>query len=194
VGHAGRSVDSRSEFQDLVHQHVNSLYNYALVLARQDAEDLLQESLVRAYRGFHAFDRSQSFRPWIFTIMRNLQIDRLRQRRPPDESPREQKEAEPVLSLDHPLCSIPLAPEDILLRRETVEQVRDAIRHLPPLLREIVELRDIEGLTYREIATVVRCPVGTVMSRLYRGRNLLRTYLVEPRERRDEKGIGARNK
>jgi RNA polymerase sigma-70 factor (ECF subfamily) len=188
-------VDSGPEFQDLVHQHLNSLYNYALVLARQDAEDLLQESLARAYQGFHAFDRSQSFRPWIFTIMRNVQIDRLRQRRPQpsDEPPGDLKEAEPVVSLDNPLCSIPLAPEDILLRRETVEQVREAIRHLPPLLREIVELRDIEGLSYREIATIVRCPVGTVMSRLYRGRNLLRTYLVEPRERRGEKGIGVRN-
>jgi RNA polymerase sigma-70 factor, ECF subfamily len=185
-------VDSGSEFQDLVHQYLNSLYNYARVLARQDAEDLLQESLVRAYGGFHRFDRSQSFRPWILTIMRNVQIDRLRRRRlQPSEEPLEyQKEVEPVVSLDNPLCSIPLAPEDILLRRETVEQVREAIRHLPPPLREIVELRDIEGLSYREIATIVSRPVGTVMSRLYRGRNLLRTYLVEPRERPGEKGIG----
>lgn len=188
-------MDSSSEFQDTVHQYLDSLYNYALVLARQDAEDLLQESLARAYRGFRAFDRSQSFRPWIFTIMRNVQIDRLRRRRlqPSDEALGRPKEAEPVVSLEDPLCSIPLAPEDILLRRETVEQVREAIRHLPPLLREIVELRDIEGLSYREIATIVSRPVGTVMSRLYRGRNLLRTYLVEPRERRGEKGIGVRN-
>ncbi len=188
-------MDSRSEFQDLVHQYLDSLYNYAHVLARRDAEDLLQESLARAYGGFPAFDRSQSFRPWIFTIMRNVQIDRLRRRRlqAPEEPLEHEKEAEPVASLDNPLCSIPLAPEDILLRRETVEQVREAIRHLPPLLREIVELRDIEGLSYREIATIVSRPVGTVMSRLYRGRNLLRTYLVEPRERPGEKGIGVRN-
>jgi len=87
--------------------------------------------------------------------------------------------------VESPLCSIPLAPEDILLRREAVEQVREAIRHLPPLLREIVELRDIEGLSYHEIATILSRPVGTVMSRLYRGRNLLRTYLVEPPQRPD---------
>ena len=112
-------MDSRSEFQDLVHQYLDSLYNYAHVLARRDAEDLLQESLARAYGGFPAFDRSQSFRPWIFTIMRNVQIDRLRRRRlqAPEEPLEHEKEAEPVASLDNPLCSIPLAPEDILLRR-----------------------------------------------------------------------------
>jgi len=188
-------VDSRSELQDLVDKYLNSLYNYALVLARQDAEDLLQESLARACKGFHAFDRSQGFKPWIFTIMRNAQIDRERRRRahPMDEPLGGEKEAEPVASLESPLCSIPLAPEDILLRRETVEQVRAAIRHLPPLLREIVELRDIEGLSYREIATIVNRPVGTVMSRLYRGRNLLRTYLVEPPRRPGETAIGLRH-
>ena len=186
-------MDSRSEFQDLVHKHLNSLYNYALVLARQDAEDLLQESLVRAWEAFHAFDRSKSFKPWVFTIMRNAQIDRQRRRRthPADAPLGDEKEAEPVV--ESPLCSIPLAPEDILLRREAVEQVREAIRHLPPLLREIVELRDIEGLSYHEIATILSRPVGTVMSRLYRGRNLLRTYLVEPPQRPDGKEIGVRN-
>src|SRR5437773_455646 len=88
--------------------------------------------------------------------MRNAQIDRQRRRRthPADEPQGSEKEREPVVSMESPLCAIPLAPEDILLRRETVEQVREAIRHLPPLLREIVELRDIEGLSYREIATI----------------------------------------
>jgi RNA polymerase sigma-70 factor, ECF subfamily len=190
-------VDNGSEFQDLVQKYLNSLYNYALVLVRQadGAEDLLQETLTRAYQGFHAFDRLQSVKPWIFTIMRNVHIDRQRRRRaqPPEEPLGSEKEAEPVVSTESPLCSIPLAPEDILLRRETVEQVREAIRHLPPLLREIVELRDIEGLSYREIAAIVSRPVGTVMSRLYRGRNLLRTYLVESPRRPGEKEIGARN-
>ncbi|OLC15550.1 MAG: hypothetical protein AUH29_07555 [Candidatus Rokubacteria bacterium 13_1_40CM_69_27] len=190
-------MDRGSEFQDLVPKYLNSLYNYALVLTRraEDAEDLLQESLVRAYDGLHTFDRSLSFKPWIFTIMRNVQIDRQRRRRrQPSERPlRDEEEAEPVVSMENPLCSIPLAPEDILVRRETVERVREAIRHLPPVLREIVELRDIEGLSYRDIATIVSRPVGTVMSRLYRGRNLLRTYLVEPAQRPGENRIGVRN-
>src|SRR5207247_10100533 len=97
-----------------------------------EAEALLQESLVRAYEAFHAFDRSQSFKPWIFTIMRNAQIDRQRRRRnhPADEPLGSEKEREPVVSMESPLCAIPLAPEDILLRRETDYQGRDAIRQL----------------------------------------------------------------
>jgi RNA polymerase sigma-70 factor (ECF subfamily) len=83
--------------------------------------------------------------------------------------------------LDSPLYSIPLAPEDILLREEAIEEVRAGIRRLPLLMREVVELRDIEELSYRDIAAIIDRPIGTVMSRLYRGRNLLRTYLVEPR-------------
>jgi RNA polymerase sigma-70 factor, ECF subfamily len=189
-------MDRRSEFQGLVRTYLDSLYNYALVLTRraEDAEDLLQESLVRAYQGFDTFDRSLSFKPWILTIVRNVQSDRWRrQRARPLEESLGPDEAEPVVPMEGPLFSIPLAPEDILLRRETVAQVRDAIRRLPPLLREIVELRDIEGLTYREIAAVVGRPIGTVMSRLYRGRNLLRTYLIETSPRPAEKGIGVRH-
>jgi RNA polymerase sigma-70 factor, ECF subfamily len=190
-------VDRGSEFQDLVRKYLDSLYNYALVLTRQveAAEDLLQESLVRAYDGFHTFDRAQTFKPWIFTIIRNAQIDRQRRQRvrPSEEPLGREEEAEPVVSMESPLCSIPLAPEDILVRRETVEQVRGAIRRLPPLLREVVELRDIEGLAYREIAAIVSRPIGTVMSRLYRGRNLLRTYLVERPQRPGERGVGVRS-
>jgi RNA polymerase sigma-70 factor (ECF subfamily) len=70
-----------------------------------------------------------------------------------------------------------LDPEEILLRRLAIAEVRSAIRRLPPVLRETVELRDIEGLSYREIAGVIGRPIGTVMSRLSRGRNLLRETL-----------------
>jgi RNA polymerase sigma-70 factor (ECF subfamily) len=177
-------VDRGVDYQGLVLSHLDSLYNYALVLTRrsEDAEDLLQEVLARGFQGFASFDRSLSFKSWMFTIIRNAYIDRFRrQRRLPPEEPLWASGEEPVLSLDNPLCSVPLAPEDLLLRREAIEQVREAIRRLPEEMREVVELRDVEGLSYREIAHIVNRPVGTVMSRLYRGRNLLRTCLVELR-------------
>jgi RNA polymerase sigma-70 factor (ECF subfamily) len=193
----GRGVGTGPEFEDLVRKYLDSLYNYALVLTRQaeDAEDLLQESLVRAYQGFDTFDPSLNFKPWIFTIMRNVQIDRHRRRRvrPTEEPLGGDEDAGPAVPMEGPLYSIPFAPEDILLRRETVEQVREAIRRLPAPLREIVELRDIEGLSYREIATIVSRPIGTVMSRLFRGRNLLRTHLVEPLPRPGEPGVSVRH-
>jgi RNA polymerase sigma-70 factor (ECF subfamily) len=78
------------------------------------------------------------------------------------------------------LYPVPLNPEEILLRRLTVEEVREAIRRLPPVWREVVQLREMEGLAYREIAQVIGKPIGTVMSRLYRGRNLLRSFLQDP--------------
>lgn len=177
-------MDSGVEYQGLVLSHLDSLYNYALVLTRrsEDAEDLLQEVLVRGFQGFASFDQTLSFKGWMFTIIKNAYIDRFRrQRRLPPEEPLWASGEEPVLSLDNPLCSVPLAPEDLLLRREAIEQVREAIRRLPEEMREVVELRDVEGLSYREIAHVVNRPIGTVMSRLYRGRNLLRTCLVELR-------------
>jgi RNA polymerase sigma-70 factor, ECF subfamily len=177
-------VDSGVEYQGLILGHLDSLYNYALVLTRrsEDAEDLLQEVLVRGFQGFASFDQTLSFKGWMFTIIKNAYIDRFRrQRRLPPEEPLWAAGEEPVLSLDNPLCSVPLAPEDLLLRREAIEQVREAIRRLPEEMREVVELRDVEGLSYREIAHVVNRPIGTVMSRLYRGRNLLRTCLVELR-------------
>lgn len=163
-------------FEELILKCLDSLYGYALALTRnpQDAEDLLGECIVRAWERFESYDPRLGFKPWIFTVMRHLHVDRLRQSRPLEATATEEDAEAP-----NPLYAIPLAPEDILARRETVDQVREAIRRLPPPLREVVELRDIEGLSYREIAAVIGRPVGTVMSRLYRGRNLLRTYLLE---------------
>jgi RNA polymerase sigma-70 factor, ECF subfamily len=175
-------VDNVSEFQRYVSEGLDSLHNYVSLLARapEDPDDLLQESLIRGLRGFDSFDRELPFKAWMFGIIRNTHIDRHRRRkaRPLEDALEEEVSAH---ALDSPLYSIPLAPEDILLRRETIEQVREAIRRLPLLMREVVELKDIEGLSYRTIAAIIDRPVGTVMSRLYRGRNLLRTYLVEPR-------------
>jgi RNA polymerase sigma-70 factor, ECF subfamily len=178
----GTPVDKGAEFQACVRASLDSLHNYALLLARppEDHEDLLQDSLIRGFRGFDSFDRALPFKAWMFGIIRNTYIDRYRHRKlRPLEEPLDDEQ--PSASMDSPLYSIPLAPEDILLRQEAIEQVRAGIRRLPLLMREVVELRDIEELSYRAIATIIDRPIGTVMSRLYRGRNLLRTYLVEPR-------------
>jgi RNA polymerase sigma-70 factor (ECF subfamily) len=175
-------VDKGAEYQVYVRGCLDSLHNYAQLVARppEDYEDVLQEALIRGFQGFDTFDRALPFRAWMLAIIRNTCIDRHRRRRlqPLEESLDDERSAE---SVDSALYSIPLAPEAVLLRQETVEQVREGIRRLPLLLREVVELRDIEGFSYRTIATIIGRPVGTVMSRLYRGRNLLRANLVEPR-------------
>ncbi|MBI3028523.1 MAG: sigma-70 family RNA polymerase sigma factor [Candidatus Rokubacteria bacterium] len=168
------------EFQDLVRTNLDSLYNYAQVLARfqSDAEDLLQETLLRAFRAFSSFKRELSFKVWLFKIMKNARIDR--DRRVRVRPVEEEWKAEDDLARDVLVYPVPLNPEEILLRRLTLEEVREAIRRLPIILREVVELREIEGLSYQQIAEVIDRPIGTVMSRLYRGRHLLRSSLQEP--------------
>ncbi len=176
------SPNEGADFHRLTLDHLDSLYNYARVLTRkpEDAEDLLHEALARAFRAFRRFDPLLSYKAWMFTIIKNAHIDHQRRRRNGAVEDSGGEWAVEALSAESPLSSIPLAPDDILLRQETIGQVRDAIRRLPPALQEVVELRDIEGFSYQEIARIVDRPLGTVMSRLYRGRNLLRTYLVEP--------------
>ena len=183
-------------FQELVERHFDALYNYARMLTRSlaEAEDLFQETLVRALRGVKTFDRSRNIKVWLLKVMKNVYVDECRRlKRMPMIEPldREPKVAQHDAG-DSWLSNTPLNPEEILLRRLAIEQVRNAIRHLPPFLREVVELRDIEGLSYQEIADIIETPVGTVMSRLFRGRNLVRAFLLddkgckaEPRTSRD---------
>lgn len=159
------------------------MYNYALILRKNgpEADDLLQETLLRAYRAFGSFKRHLSFKVWLFKIMKNAHLDWGRRLRlHPEEEWKGGEAVAQEVTKDLLLFPVPLTPEEILLRRVTVQEVREAIRRLPTILREVVELREIEGLSYQEIADIIDRPIGTVMSRLYRGRNLLRLFLQEP--------------
>jgi len=185
-----------SDFERLVLEQLDSFWNYALGLTgREDhADDVLQGALARGFERFNLFDRSLSFKAWMFTIIRHTHVDHLRKgeaRRHNGTPERALEEGTPSGS-ESPLYAIPLDPEALLVHRESVERLQEAIQHLPADFREVVELRDVEGLSYREIAVVVKRPIGTVMSRLYRGRNLLRSSLVEakPGEKRAESNRG----
>jgi RNA polymerase sigma-70 factor (ECF subfamily) len=185
-----------TEFERLVLEQLDSFWGYALGLTgREDrAEDVLQDALTRGFERFELFDRSLSFKAWMFTIIRHTHVDHLRKagaRRFINRGSELLDEGIPAAPAS-PLYAIPLDPEALLVHRESVERLQEAIQQLPAEMREVVELRDIEGLSYREIAVVVKRPIGTVMSRLYRGRNLLRSSLVEakPGEKRAESGLG----
>jgi RNA polymerase sigma-70 factor (ECF subfamily) len=172
-----------SDFERLVLEQLDSFWSYAISLTgRADqAQDLLQDAMARGFERFALFDRSLSFKAWMFTIIRNLHVDHLRRAggRRLAEAPEWLESASASEVAESSLYAIPLDPEAILAQRESVERLREAIRLLPAEMREVVELRDIEGLSYREIAEIVKRPIGTVMSRLYRGRNLLRSLLVQ---------------
>ena len=157
--------------------HLDSLYHVALRLTRNraEAEDVVQEACLRAFRSFHSFNPGTNCRAWLFTILRNVFLNRVR------THGREVLEAEMggldnVESASEP--HVDRNPEEQFLQTMLHGDVDRALTALPLPFREAVMLVDIEGLTYREVAEVLSCPIGTVMSRLSRGRALLRRALA----------------
>lgn len=168
-------------------EHLDSLYGYALTLTRDvtEAEDLVQETYVRAASATNRPGADSNLKGWLFVIMRNAWLNHLRHK---NNGPRfvELELGEPAIDTAHE------NPHVVYLRKLEREQVREAIENLPHAYREIVVLRDIEGFTYQEIATVLDCPAGTVMSRLGRAREKLRKTL-QPRTRRIDYGLTRRS-
>lgn len=168
------------EFESLVLEHVDLLYAVALRLTRNpaDAEDLTQNTFVKALRFHDKFKAGTYIKAWLLTILRNTFINEYRRKaRRPIEVELSGIEAAPELL---PEMEGLLEPhhgrrEDLL---ELVDDpVRKAVESLPDDFREAVIMADLEDMSYKEIADIMKCPLGTVMSRLYRGRKLLRDAL-----------------
>lgn len=149
------------------------LYRYARSLCRDPAaaEDLVQETFRRALSANRkpANATLENVRPWMFTIMRHIWQNELRQR---SHDPLLASAAAILVSAE------PETPEGVLTRKMIRSEVRHALEALPEAYREVVVLREIESMSYSEIAAIIQCPVGTVMSRLARGRALLRELLA----------------
>ena len=163
-------------FDELVLPHLDAAYNYARWLTKNDAEaeDVVQDACVRAMRYFSSL-RDDNARAWFFAIVRNTWYSRISRR----------AGATDVVPLQDAVDDAPdgsLDPEGLLLQRQTVTSVQNALEQLPVDFREAIVLREIEGLSYKEIAAVVRVPIGTVMSRLARGRERL-AGLLKPSTR-----------
>jgi RNA polymerase sigma-70 factor (ECF subfamily) len=155
-------------FERALLPHLDAAYNLArwLVADSNDAEDLVQEAYLRALRGFGAFHGGDP-RCWVLTIVRNTCYTWLRRNRGPDA---------PVSLDDHEADAVESAeppPDAALLRHAEGAMVRAAIEQLPAEFREAVVLRELEGLSYKQIADVTHLPLGTVMSRLARARQRL---------------------
>ena len=156
-------------------EHIDGLYGYALVLTqnRTDAEDLVQETYVRAIRAMGRLRDDSNVKGWLFTILRNIWLNELRQRRKAPESVDVETDERTSNLADESAES----PHDVYVAKLERRHVRTAIQRLPEEAREVILLREWEGLSYQEIATVLDCPVGTVMSRLARARSKLRDLL-----------------
>lgn len=174
----------RENFQADVTELIPQLYGMALRLARNrtDAEDLVQDALLRAYRGYHTFREGTNLRAWLFRILTNTFINeyRRRSRRPQETELVDGGEFIPYRPGDHQqVRSWSRAPEDQLIEQIFESDIVEAIENLPVIYRIPVLLADVEGLSYKEIAKSLDVPMGTVMSRLHRGRNALRKALWE---------------
>ena len=166
-------------FEEIVLPHLDAAYNLARWLTRndQDAEDIVQDSCLRAFRFFDGFQGGDA-RPWLLAILRNSVFDwraRRRDHAPLDPFDGEGGERTGYGHEDGP--ADPDSPETLLLRRERREIVNRAIAALPPEFREVLVLRELEELSYKEIAEIVGTPLGTVMSRLARARKMLARQL-----------------
>ena len=156
-------------------QYLDGLYGYAMVLSRNstESEDLVQETCLRALRAIGGLRAEGSVKSWLFTILRNIWLNQLRQRRTgPDLIELDAEEN----SVYEP-SDVKQDPHDGYVNRVEHEQVRAAIQQLPLEFREIIILREYEELSYQEIAALLDCPPGTVMSRLARVRSKLRDLL-----------------
>jgi RNA polymerase sigma factor (sigma-70 family) len=161
----------RQTFEEVVLPHMDAAFNYARWLTRSDAdaEDVVQDACVRALRFFSSL-RGDDARAWLLTIVRNTWYGRFART----------KGSRPVTVSDDMTDDRPddaLDPEALVLQRQTVERVQRAVRALPADFREVIVLREIEGLSYKEIAAVTGIPIGTVMSRLARARERLLAML-----------------
>ena len=156
-------------------EYLDGLYSYAFVLSRDptEAEDLVQETCLRAVRGMGKLRPDSNARSWLFTILRNIWFNQLRHRRTTPE----------IVELDldgdgaYRAVDTRKDPQATYISNIEQEQVRTAIQRLPVEFREIIILREYEELSYQEIAAVLECPLGTVMSRLARAHSRLRDLL-----------------
>lgn len=185
-----------AEFEKLIGRTQRQAYNmaYRMTGNRDDAEDLTQEAYLRAYRSFGTYNRQLPFESWFFRILSNLFIDLMRRR--PKVKP---------LSLDQPvgeeenddnmLLQIPdeqSNPERNLMDQVMDEKLQNALAGLPDAFRSAVLLCDVEGKTYEEIAQLMGSSIGTVRSRIHRGRTLLRRAMMAPAKKSAKSGASAK--
>jgi RNA polymerase sigma-70 factor (ECF subfamily) len=170
------TVDTAADtayFEELVRRHYQRAYLVASRLSgsHSDAEDLTQEALIRAFESRHRYQRDLPFINWLYRIMVNLHIDEVRRRK---RAPTESLDALPAIA---EIADPDSDPADLVLSRELDGRIQEALQSLSDEFRIAVTLCDVEDFSYEEIAEIMGCSIGTVRSRVHRGRETLRHRL-----------------
>jgi len=170
----GQSMEGkRIEFEVLALQHMEPLYGTALRMTHDgtEAQDLVQDVYLRAYRFFDQFEKGTNFKAWLFKILKNVYINKYRK----------QARLPKMVNISNAGMFTDLAktktPENEIFDKLLDDDITSAVSSLPEEFRLAVILSDIQGFSYKETAEILGCPIGTVMSRLHRGRKLLRISL-----------------
>lgn len=176
------SVPTSARFEGEALPYMNQLYSAAFRMTHNpaDAEDLVQETYARAYAGFHRFKQGTNLRAWLYRIMTNTYISGYRaRRRGPQQASTEGIDGLRLARTDPYADGSLRSAEELALERLPDTAVKAAMRQLPDDFRLAVYLADVEGFSYKEIAEIMGTPMGTVMSRLHRGRAQLRRSLMD---------------
>lgn len=174
--------EERERFESLVGRHLDGLYGTALRLTRNrtTAEDLIQDTFLKAWRSFHTFQEGTNARAWLYKILMNAYIDSYRRAARAPEMVDQEDVGDFYLyakAQDSEELKRAGDPEEILLSKIMDADVKEALEQVPEPFRAAVILADLQDFSYREIADILDIPIGTVMSRLYRGRRHLQRLL-----------------
>lgn len=180
-----QEVQKQEDFQEEIIPHLDAMYNFALRLTSDpnDAEDLVQDTIVKAYRFFSSYEKGTNAKAWLFRILKNSYINNYRKqsKQPNQVDYDEVSSFYETIRADRTDTS---DLEDRMFRELIDDDISNALEQLPEDFRTVVLLCDVEGFTYEEIANMLDVPIGTIRSRLHRGRNLLKAELLEYAEKR----------
>lgn len=182
-------IKKQKDFDEEIIPHMDALYNFALRLTTDpnDAEDLVQDTIVKAYRFFSSYEKGTNAKAWMFRILKNSFINNYRKtsKKPAEVDYDEVSSYYESIRAERTETS---DLESLMFREMMDDELSTALTRLPEDFRTVVMLCDVEGYTYEEIANMLDVPIGTIRSRLHRGRNLLKTELLEYAKKRGYTG------